>query len=173
MKNPASISKAIGDFCDLWANRATVAGLLLSVFGFGFTIWGILRTKKAAERAVEAANQTKEKILKQGTLANFSSAIAMMEEIIRVQRKKEWGVSLDRYSELRRVLVELRDGSGGLTQEHQIVIQGTVEQFKTIEKQIDRHVSSGKPEPDIAKINGVVTNQIMKVHGIAINLKNS
>jgi hypothetical protein len=96
-----------------------------------------------------------------------------MEEIVRLQRKKEWEFVLDRHSELGRILVELKDGSGGLTPEQQTVIQGSVEQFKTIERQIERHFSSGKPEPDIARINGVVRNQILKVRGIAITLKNS
>ncbi|HEY4832014.1 MAG TPA: hypothetical protein VIH61_05580 [Waddliaceae bacterium] len=46
--------------------------------------------------------QAKAKILKQGTLVNFSSAVSVMEEIIRLQRKKNWDYVLDRHSELAR-----------------------------------------------------------------------
>lgn len=111
--------------------------------------------------------------MSQGTLAHFSSAIAVMEEIIRLQRKKEWENALDRHSELRRLLIELKDGSVGLSSEQSIIIQGAIEQFKTIEAQIEKKVSSDKPEPNAARINGVVKEQITKVQGIAISLKNS
>jgi hypothetical protein len=163
----------MSDFCNSWGNFASVAGLLVSVLGFWFTIWGVLRAKRAAEQAADAARQAKAKILKQGSLLNFSAAISVMDEIIRLQRKKDWDSALGRHSELRRILVELKEGSDGLTTEQKTAIQGSVEQFKIIENQIERHFSSGKPEPDIAKINRIVGAQITKVQEIAITLKNN
>ena len=49
----------VSDFCNSWGNFASVAGLLISLLGFGITIWGILRVKKAAEQAADAARQEK------------------------------------------------------------------------------------------------------------------
>ena len=141
MHGPEQFSKTISDLCNSWGSFASVAGLLISLLGFGITIWGVRRAKKAAEQAADAARQAKAKILTQGTLANFSSAIAVMEEIVRLQRKKEWEFVLDRHSELGRILVELKDGSGGLTPEQQTVIQGRVEQEPNIESAWNCHNS--------------------------------
>ena len=173
MHGPEQISKAFSEFCTHWGNFASVAGLLVSLLGFWLTIWGVAKAKGAAERAADAAKQAKEKILKQGTLANFSSAIAVIEEIVRLHRKKEWEVALDRHSELRRILVELKGDGGGLTTEQQTVIQGSVEQFKTIEGVIEKHLSAGKAEPRIDRLNEIAKGQLVKVHEIAISLKNS
>src|SRR5580698_10532436 len=109
------------DFCNAWGNVASVAGLLIAVIGFGLTIWGVLSAKSSAEQAKIAALQAKEKILRQGTLTDFSSAIGIMEEIIRMHRRKEWEFVLERHTELEKILVELRNGSIGLTEEQQAI----------------------------------------------------
>jgi hypothetical protein len=102
------------DFCDSWGNVASVLGLFVFLIGFWFAIRGITTAKRAAQQAEVAAKQAKDRVLSQGTLAHFSSAIAVMEEIIRLHRKKEWENALDRHSELRRLLVELKDGGVGV-----------------------------------------------------------
>jgi hypothetical protein len=161
----------INDFCNSWGNFASVAGLLLSLVGFLITITVSLRAKRAAEQATLAAEQAKAKILKQGTLFNFSSALAVMDDLVRLNREKDWESMLDRHSQLGRILVELKDGSEGLSEEQIADIQGCVLQLKTIENQIECHFSSGKPEPDIARMNRIVKKQITKLHGIATTLK--
>jgi len=167
------ILQPIHEFCDLWGNVASVLGLLVSLIGFWLAIKGITTAKRAAQQAELAAKQAKDRVLSQGTLAHFSSAIAVMEEIIRLQRKKEWGNALDRHSELRRLLVELKDGGVGISPNQAIIIQGSIEQFKTIEGQIEKTVSADKPEPNAARMNAIIKEQITKVQGIAISLKNS
>ena len=163
--------QTIKDFCSSWGDFASVTGLLLSVIGFAFTICVSLRAKRAAEQALQAAQQAKAKILKQGTLFNFSSALSAMEDLVRLNRLKDWESMLDRHSELGRILVELKDGSEGLSEEQLTVIQSCVQQLKIIENQIENHFSSGKPEPDIARMNRIVKVQITKLHGIATMLK--
>lgn len=160
------------DFCTAWGDTASVAGFILSAIGFGLTIWAALRAKAAAEQAAQAAVQAKAKILKQGTLFNFSSALAVMEELVRLNRDKEWQTTLDRHSKLDRILVELNSGSEGLSEAQRVDIQGCLQQLKLIENQIEGHFSSGKPEPDIARLNRVVKKQITILHGIAVTLKN-
>ncbi|HEY4416329.1 MAG TPA: hypothetical protein VGO57_11610 [Verrucomicrobiae bacterium] len=165
--------ETVKSFCASWGDTASVAGLFVSVIGFVLAIKGITTAKRAAQQAESAARQAKDRVLSQGTLAHFSSAVAVMEEIIRLQRKKDWENALDRHSELRRLLVELKDGGVGISPEQATIIQGTIEQFKTIEGQIEKTVSADKPEPNAARINGVVKDQIAKMQGIAISLKNN
>jgi hypothetical protein len=159
------------DFCTTWGDTASVVGLFLGVIGFAITIWAALRSKTAAEAAAAAALQAKSKILKQGTLFNFSTALAAMDDIVRLNREKEWEACLDRHSQLDRILVELNTGIENLSLDQQAKIQGCLQQLKTIENQIEGHFSSGKPEPDISRLNRVVKNQITILHGIAVTLK--
>jgi hypothetical protein len=173
MKIVVGILQPFREFCDSLGNVASVLGLLVTLVGFWFAIKGITTAKLAAQQAESAAKQAKDKVLSQGTLAHFSSAVAVMEEIIRLQRKKDWGNALDRHSELRRLLIELKDGWSGIAPEQATIIQGCIEQFKTIEGQIEKTVSAAKPEPNAARINGVIKDQITKVQGIAISLRNS
>ncbi len=95
-----------------------------------------------------------------------------MEQIIRMHRKKEWENALEYHSRLRRLLVELKGASVGITDEQQVVIQSAVEQFKTIELQIEKAVFA-KREPNGTKFTSIVISQIGKVQEIAASVKNS
>lgn len=172
MFGPEQISKDFSDFCKSWGDFASVTGLLLSTVGFVITIWGVSRAKRAAEQAREAADEAKVKILKQGTLYNFSSAIALMENMLGFYRKKDWSNAIARQSELRRILVELKDGGGGISVEQQACIQGILQHFIDIGRSIDRHVSDSKPEPNVSRFTEIVSSQIVKMHEISVSLKN-
>jgi hypothetical protein len=164
------IIKKFTDFCESTGNAASVLGLLVSLLGFWFTIKSVITARKAAQQAALAAKQARDKVLRYGTMASFSSAIAVMEELVRLYRKREWQLALDRHSELRRLLIELKTDSTSLTSEQQTIIQGAVEQFNTIEGSIEKFNFAGKPEPNVARINGVIKDQITNVHSIATSL---
>src|ERR1017187_1185722 len=104
MVAPAIIS-SITTFCHSWGDMASVAGLIVSIVGFVITICGVVAAKDAAQQAEAAAKQAKERILKYQTIANFSTAIAAMEDVIRLIRKEEWGIVLDRQFNLSKLLV--------------------------------------------------------------------
>jgi Na+-translocating ferredoxin:NAD+ oxidoreductase RnfG subunit len=76
--------KPIVDACGPWGSFASVLGLLVSVVGFIITIKSVVTAKKASQQAERAARQATEKVLRQGTLANFSSSIEVMEQIITI-----------------------------------------------------------------------------------------
>jgi hypothetical protein len=91
-----------------WGDLASLAGLAL-------TIWAVLKAKKAAEQARDAAQQVKERIASLDTLADVSAAIAILDEIKRLQRLGAWQVVLDRYSILRRHLIRVEQLNPALT----------------------------------------------------------
>jgi len=80
---------------------------------------------------------------------------------------------MDRYSRLRRILVEVKSEAVGLSEEHIATVQSVILQFNDIQKRADETFSSGKPAPDIARINKIVSGQIVKIHEIAVALKAS
>jgi len=109
-----------------WDDLASLAGLAL-------TIWAVLRAKKAAEQARDAAQQVKERIASLDTLADISAAITIMDEIKRLQRLGAWQVVLDRYSILRRHLIRVEQLSPALTEIQRRQIARAIGQFRIIE----------------------------------------
>jgi hypothetical protein len=163
--------KAFTEFCTDWADVFSVLGFLLALIGFGITIIGVRKAKKAAVSANEAAQEAKERIQKQSTFANASAAISVMDSLVGLIRSKQWENTLDRHTVARRLLVELKDGGGGLSEKQQIEIQSTVEQLKIIENQIEKHLSGNKTEPKVHLAVGVIKDQIDKIHSISVELK--
>lgn len=91
-----------------WVNLVTVLGFVVTTVGFIITIWMLIRTKTAALAAREAAEATKLQLSRRDTISDFSSAIAIMDEIKRLHRARAWDLVPDRYSILRRLLTSIQ-----------------------------------------------------------------
>jgi hypothetical protein len=76
----------IMQFASQWGDLSSIVGLFLAIIGFGFTLWGVWRSKSAAEAARDAAQKAKDAIVHLQTIMDFSAAIIMMEEIKRLHR---------------------------------------------------------------------------------------
>ena len=152
-------------------NLASVAGLLVSLVGFYFTIRSVKTARQAARDAEVAAKQAKESILSSGAVAKFSVAIGLMEDIKSFQREKKWEILLDRYAQLRRLTIELQNEAVGLTEQDRTILGSVLVQLNDIEKKVEETYSAGKATPDIAKMNGIVSAQIVKVHELSTRFR--
>jgi hypothetical protein len=158
-----------------WGNVASVLGLFVSLIGFYYALVSLresrevsVKAKDAAVRAEEAARATRDSIYKAETIASCSSAISILDEIRRLQREGSWNLLLDRYSTVRRVLQsidpEISDG-------HRLVLQGALTQFSDLESKIEKCVLSGKPPPNVVRLNEVVSRQSDKLYEVLMALK--
>jgi len=154
-----------------WGDIASVAGLFLTVIGFGITIFGVWRSKTAAEQARQAAIATRESIANYDAVADLASAMAIMEEIKRFQRHGVWFVLPDRYSELRRRLVTIRRSQTRLTEVDRQTLQAAIEKFAQLEQTIDRAVANSRTPPRPDKLNDIVAGQIDEVHAVLLTLR--
>ena len=82
------------------------AGFVISTVGFGITIWQIIEAKRAAmraqtaaDKALDAARETRAAILRASTLDTLLRAIDRLEEIKRMQASASWDLALDRCSQ--------------------------------------------------------------------------
>jgi hypothetical protein len=77
-------------------------GDLAGALGFAFTIWLAFQAKTAAEQARDAAQQVRERISALDTIGELSTAITILQEIMRLQRTNAWDtvwdIVLDRYA---------------------------------------------------------------------------
>ena len=152
---------------------ASVAGLLLTVIGFGLTLYGVRKSRTASESASLAAKDAKNAILHTETIYNFSSAVTMMEEVKRLHRAEAWEVLPDRYSYLRKSLISILSTHKELSPEHRTLIQSAVVQFRELESSIEVYLTNKKTLPNSAKLNKIVTNQIDKLDEVLNIIKSN
>lgn len=98
-------------FLDLYSipDLDSAVGVLISIIGFMVTIWTVFRSKSAALRAERAASETRDRIKDIDAIYDFSTTLATIEEIMRLQRERVWRILPDKYQRLRMMLLELQE----------------------------------------------------------------
>ena len=161
---------------------ASVAGFIVGLFGFGWTIWLAWRSKTAAEQAREEAQRVRQALSRTWTVADLSAVIAKMDEIKRLHRATSlattsrnraiaWAVLPDRYTELRQLLIAVRERSPHLNEEHQTAIQSALGQLKGIENAVARSFGDGDEVPDPVGLNDIVSGEMDSLISIFEMLK--
>jgi len=153
------------------AKLASILGVVLTLFGFGFTLYGLSKSKSAAERASAAAQETKKAILTTQTISNFASVVSVMEEVKRLHRAEAWEIVPDRYSYLRKTLLSIINTHDDLSDEHKRQLRSAVAQFRELEASVERYLSKRKTAPDSAKLNKIVTDQIDRLEEVLNMIK--
>jgi hypothetical protein len=143
-----------------WGDVASVTGFFLSIFGFAFTLWQVARSTKAAQQAKEAAENARKDIFRSNVMIDLAAAMATMEEIKRLQREGAWRILPDRYGALRSALTSIRTAKPDLPDKHRAAIQGAIEQFRIIEKKIDRALAANQDLANVPRLNEIVSLQI-------------
>ena len=90
-----------------WGNVVSAVGLAVSIAGFAFAIVQIIRTRKVATAAKDAAESTRNALSRNLTIADLTRASERIEELKELHRSGEWRHVLDRYTAVRRLLVEI------------------------------------------------------------------
>jgi hypothetical protein len=149
---------------------ASVAAVCLSVVGFSFTIYGVFKSKSAAQRAEQAARSTRDSISLLDTVVDFAAAISILEEVKRLHRSGQWSVLPDRYASLRKILVTLRASSPKLSHNQRSAIQNALANLYALEGLVERSLgdpSGLKP----AKFNAVISRDVDELIAALAELK--
>jgi hypothetical protein len=143
-----------------WGNPASILGLLVSIVGFGVTIFQVIRSRKAATAAAQAAAEARNALIMFEAVADFSSVIAAMEELRRLHRAGAWPILPDRYSTLRQRLVEVRAAGKPLSEANQVRLQTAIQHLSMMEKHVEKYLAEASTVPNKAKFNELISNQI-------------
>jgi len=148
---------------------ASIAGVAISVVGFLVTVWNVRRSKSAAERAEAAANEARRLVHVYETVANFSAAITIMEEIKRLHRTGQLDMLLDRYAALRKSLIGVRRISPLINQDKEILIQGAIATLTSVEGVVERCRATGTP-PNFVRLNRLLSKAIDALHAVLVDM---
>jgi hypothetical protein len=149
---------------------ASVVGLFLSFFGFGFTIYGVYKSKSAAQRAEQAAQSTRDSIQLMDTVVDFAAAISILEEIKRLHRTGQWPVLPDRYAALRKILVTIRASSPKVSDGQLAAIQNALTNLYQLEAAVERNLNNPSGLK-AAKFNAVISKDIDELISALMQLK--
>ena len=148
---------------ELAGTWADVIGFVIAITGFGATFWNVSRSKNAAIKAEEAAQAARDSIRRFDAIVDFSTAIAVLEDIKRAHREKGLTEGLpERYAAIRKQLIVLRASSNDLPDDHRDAVQDAIANLSTMEAQIDKALAN-KAELPVARLNIVLSRNIDKL----------
>src|SRR5688572_25452908 len=142
---------------ELWAwIRANLneIDVLLSLIGFGFTWWQLLRTRRSAEAARTAATHAVAAVAHFDTVADIASAQAGLREIQVALRGQRYETALLRAQTIRELLHRLRSRPGFEDEARQVSIQSMVMSLRKLQDAMEQRLA----EPEKA-FSARVTNK--------------
>ena len=154
------------------AEYSSIAGLLVAFAGFTITIKNIKKTNKLAKEANETGKKVRKDMQRLDTMSYFSTAISVMNEIKQLQRNEEWRLLLNRYAEIRNLLITIKKNSPDLNEEQEISIQKAIQEFKNIEKYVEKSISNGTNPEKTYNINKKISDIIDDLKDILEKIRN-
>lgn len=149
---------------------ASILGLVVSILGFGFTIFNVRRSRTAAVNAETAADQARESIRSYQTVSELAEAVRAMEEIKRLQRARQWPLLPDRYEQLRKLLISIKSTNTKLSDRDLETIQGAITHAHSIERQIEKALETGDHKSDVSKLNSTLSRQSDKLFDLLVGM---
>ncbi len=103
------------------------------------------------------------------TVADFSAAIVIMEEIKRLHRTGQLDMLLDRYAALRKTLIGVRRLSPMTDESKETLIQSAITTLSTIEGVVEKSRADGTL-PNFVRLNRVLSNDIDRLHAVLVDM---
>jgi hypothetical protein len=147
-----------------WGDLASVAGLILTLFGFGVTLSSLNRTRREVRR-IRSLLSTMDAV------SELSALLAALEELKRLHREGSWVVSLYRYSELRRKCVALRHGGSVFSLEQRSLLLDAIRTLRHMEDRVEQSLQGLTGAPDVPRLNGLVSDQMDRLEGLLTDVK--
>ncbi|MCE7030113.1 hypothetical protein [Jiella avicenniae] len=137
----------------------SILGFIVALIGFWFTIASVRKSGDAALRAEKAANAAREELLRIESFIDLSAVITAMETIKALHREQAWNRLSERYSEARRLLIQVRSTSKKLSTEQIQLVNECIGNFAALERQLDRYINDpGKI--NVSKANSIISDDI-------------
>jgi hypothetical protein len=146
-------------------------GVFVSIVGFVFTIWNVMRSKSAAQQAADATARIRKDISRMDSVADCTQAIAAMNAIKRFHRNKAWEILPERYTELRKALISIKNNNPLISDEYKKKMQSAIQHTSSIEKKVEEALELNQAPPDAAKINFIMSKMVDNLQIILENIK--
>lgn len=114
----------------------SLGGIVISLLGFGVSLWQIYKVKTAAESARDSAQLAKEGIRRLDSIIEFTSVSHTINEIKDACRKNDFERLPPLFDQARKALIVARENSQVLEENDLQEIQKSLAFFKVMEIEI-------------------------------------
>lgn len=135
----------------------SIFGTALSLLGITIAIYQILKTRKAAEAALLAANMATDAIQLNVTLTDVSSCINEVEEIKVMIRSKRYEAALLRVTDLSGRLIQLKNMPMNRFVKHVPNSKEMLAQLSVLRDLLERKLQNEKLPINASKINKILS----------------
>lgn len=152
-----------------WGDWSSLIGVMVGLAGFGFTIFLLFKSKSASEAARAAAENAVREMRRTLTLTDITATIQIAKEIRRLQRAGQWDVTLERYTELKTLIVRVREENPNFTTEERSAIQDIIAQIRSLENAIEKFVSAPGTQHNLARWNRILSGILETLESLSIS----
>lgn len=161
------------DYLAIWANWMSVIGFPLSVIGLIIAIWQIRTSIRVSEAAKKASEETRMEISRTYIIFDFASSLKIMEEIKTLNRLSAWHIVIERYSQLKTLLISVKNSDHNLAADDESKIQNAIIQIAKLESKIEKHLYRPSTSiQDVVKMNNVMSNTLEKLSQVLTKIRN-
>lgn len=121
------------------ADWLSLAGIIVSLLGFGFGLWQLWLVKTAAESARDAAQLAKEGVRRLDSIIGFTSVSRSIDEIKEACRKDDFDRLPTLFDQARKSLITARQNNPAINEIDNQSIQRSLVFFKTMEIEVLRN----------------------------------
>jgi len=153
-------------------NIESFVGDIIAVVGFGLTLFGVYKATSAAEAARTAAASVKQELSKNDQISACTLVISIMEVIKRDQRDDPPRIEqlIDRYGELRRLMVQLKESDAISRQNDALLIGEMLTECRQMETDLEISLKTNS-SLDTPKLNEAISRMLDEFNGILARLR--
>lgn len=135
----------------------TIVGLIISIGGFAFAIWQIIKTKKAAFAAKEASINAREALQTNIMLVDMSLYASMIDEIKSFLRNHRYESALIRVTDLISQLIQIRHMEHFSSKESPASFQEIFTQLSILRENLEQIINDPEFPLDIVSVNKILS----------------
>lgn len=144
-------------FSDEIKDILTIIGLIISIGGFAFAIWLIIKTKKAALAAKEASVNAREVLQTNIMLVDISIYARIIDEVKSSLRNQRFESALIRVTDLISQLIQIRHMEHFSSKESPILFQEIVTQLSILRESLEQIINEPDFPMDIVSVNKILS----------------
>jgi len=114
------------------------ASTYVTIIGFIFTIYQVIKTKKAAKETYSKVNKMYEKITSINLATEIGSAISIMDEIPKLLKDELYDYIPDRCLALRKKLISIKTNER-INEEQEATLRKTILLFRRIQEKVNKN----------------------------------
>jgi hypothetical protein len=151
----SDIASWFSAFAAEYGDRASVLGTALTLIGFTFTLWQLIRTRKAAEQARQIASEALARVSSGLLLGQVSSGVRLITELSGACRLEQWDRAIDRCEQLQLLFASIVENAV-LGPEEKSYITNAVDDLKSIRRQLEERERGSKSSPLPMKMRDIL-----------------